>query len=113
MVTLYATLGEEAVTYGLNESGATHLITSAELLETKLKVSMCYCMMSCLCPCQIVPTVLLSLLHYQCVLSKIGNIKHIIYVGKKNLELSGYPEGIQIHNMEAVEELGTKPENRK
>lgn len=38
VVTLYATLGEEAVAYGLNECGATHLITSTELLETKLKV---------------------------------------------------------------------------
>lgn len=39
MVTFYATLGEEAIEYGLNETGVTHLITSAELLETKLKVS--------------------------------------------------------------------------
>lgn len=39
VVTLYATLGEEAVTYGLNESGASYLITSADLLEGKLKVS--------------------------------------------------------------------------
>lgn len=39
MVTFYATLGEEAIAYGLNETGVTHLITSAELLETKLKVS--------------------------------------------------------------------------
>lgn len=39
MVTFYATLGEEAVAYGLNECGVTHLVTSAELLETKLKVS--------------------------------------------------------------------------
>lgn len=39
MVTFYATLGEEAIAYGLNETGVTHLITSAELLESKLKVS--------------------------------------------------------------------------
>ncbi|XP_063793370.1 long-chain-fatty-acid--CoA ligase 4 isoform X2 [Pseudophryne corroboree] len=83
LVTLYATLGEEAVTYGLNESGATHLITSAELLETKLKS----------------------------VMSQISNIKHIIYVGKKNLDKSEYPAALEIHNMEAVEELGAKPEN--
>ncbi|XP_068107225.1 long-chain-fatty-acid--CoA ligase 4 isoform X1 [Hyperolius riggenbachi] len=83
LVTLYATLGEEAVTYGLNESGATHLITSSELLETKLKS----------------------------VFSQVGTIKHIIYVGKKNLDLSEYPAGLQIHHMDAVEELGAKPEN--
>ena len=39
VVTFYATLGEEAIAYGLNETGVTHLVTSAELLENKLKVS--------------------------------------------------------------------------
>lgn len=38
VVTFYATLGEEAIAYGLNETGVTHLVTSVELLETKLKV---------------------------------------------------------------------------
>lgn len=83
LVTLYATLGEEAVTYGLNESGATYLITSAELLETKLKN----------------------------VLPQIPFIKHIIYVGKKNLSKAEYPEGVEIHEMESIEDLGAKPEN--
>lgn len=40
VVTLYATLGKEAVVHGLNESEASYLITSVELLESKLKVSM-------------------------------------------------------------------------
>ncbi|KAG9478474.1 hypothetical protein GDO78_013486 [Eleutherodactylus coqui] len=84
LVTLYATLGEDAVVYGLNESGATHLITSSELLETKLK----------------------------CVLSQVCNIKHVIYVGKK-INTSNYPADLEIHNMEEVEELGAKPENCK
>ncbi|OCT67498.1 long-chain-fatty-acid--CoA ligase 4 isoform X2 [Xenopus laevis] len=83
LVTLYATLGEEAVTYGLNESGASYLFTSAELLETKLKN----------------------------VLSQITGLKHIIYVGKKNISKAEYPPGLEIHNIEAVEELGSKPEN--
>uniref|UniRef100_A0A8C9SZH6 long-chain-fatty-acid--CoA ligase n=3 Tax=Scleropages formosus TaxID=113540 RepID=A0A8C9SZH6_SCLFO len=83
LVTLYATLGEDAVAYGLNECEATHLITSAELLETKLKS----------------------------VLSKISHLKHIIYVDKKNINTSAYPEGLQIHSMRAVQELGAKPEN--
>lgn len=39
VVTFYATLGEDAIAYGLNESGVTHLVTSMELLESKLKVS--------------------------------------------------------------------------
>lgn len=39
-MTLYATLGKEAVVHGLNESEASYLITSVELLESKLKVNM-------------------------------------------------------------------------
>ncbi|XP_039344441.1 long-chain-fatty-acid--CoA ligase 4 isoform X1 [Mauremys reevesii] len=83
LVTLYATLGEEAVTYGLNESGASYLITSVELLESKLKTA----------------------------LSEIPCLKHIIYVDKKTLNKSEYPEGLEIHSMQTVEELGAKPEN--
>lgn len=40
VVTFYATLGEDAIAFGLNETGVTHLVTSVELLETKLKVSL-------------------------------------------------------------------------
>ncbi|XP_034637459.1 long-chain-fatty-acid--CoA ligase 4 isoform X1 [Trachemys scripta elegans] len=83
LVTLYATLGEEAVTYGLNESGASYLITSVELLESKLKTA----------------------------LSEIPCLKHIIYVDKKTINKSEYPEGLEIHSMQTVEELGAKPEN--
>ncbi|XP_056397045.1 long-chain-fatty-acid--CoA ligase 4 isoform X2 [Hyla sarda] len=83
LVTLYATLGEDAVSYGLNESGATHLITSSELLETKLKG----------------------------VLSQISNIKCIIYVGKKNIDKAEYPADRELYHIEEVEELGAKPEN--
>ncbi|CAM4722872.1 unnamed protein product [Lepidochelys kempii] len=83
LVTLYATLGEEAVTYGLNESGASYLITSVELLESKLKTA----------------------------LSEIPGLKHIIYVDKKTINKSEYPEGLEIHSMQTVEELGAKPEN--
>ncbi|KAL7979972.1 hypothetical protein Chor_004441 [Crotalus horridus] len=83
LVTLYATLGEEAVTYGLNESEASFLITSLDLLEGKLKN----------------------------VLSKIPCLKYIIYVDNKTINKSDYPKGLEIHNMQAVEELGAKPEN--
>ncbi|XP_067853271.1 long-chain-fatty-acid--CoA ligase 4-like isoform X2 [Heptranchias perlo] len=83
LVTLYATLGEDAVAYGLNESEVTHLITSVELLDTKLKN----------------------------VLPKIHKLKHIIYVDKKAINTSEYPEDLQIHSMVSVEELGAKPEN--
>ncbi|KAG9341746.1 hypothetical protein JZ751_018812 [Albula glossodonta] len=83
LVTFYATLGEEAVAYGLNESKVTHLITSVELLETKLKS----------------------------VLPEIRNLKHIIYVDNKSVNKEGYPEAVQLHSMQAVQELGAKPEN--
>ncbi|KAM8800210.1 long-chain-fatty-acid--CoA ligase 4 isoform 1-T1 [Eudromia elegans] len=83
LVTLYATLGEEAVTYGLNECGASYLITSAELLESKLKSA----------------------------LAEVSCLKHIIYVDKKTINKSEYPENLEIHSMQTVEELGAKPEH--
>ncbi|XP_076877852.1 long-chain-fatty-acid--CoA ligase 4 [Brachyhypopomus gauderio] len=82
LVTFYATLGENAVAFGLNECGVTHLVTSVELLETKLKG----------------------------VLPQIPNLRHIIYVDKKNISTAGYPDTIQIHSMQSVKELGAKPE---
>ncbi|NWV73938.1 ACSL4 ligase, partial [Dasyornis broadbenti] len=83
LVTLYATLGEEAVTYGLNECGAAYLVTSVELLESKLKTA----------------------------LPQVSCLKHIIYVDKKTVIKSEYPESVEIHSMQTVEELGAKPEN--
>ncbi|NWR84430.1 ACSL4 ligase, partial [Furnarius figulus] len=83
LVTLYATLGEEAVTYGLNECGASYLVTSVELLESKLKTA----------------------------LPQVSCLKHIIYVDKKTINKSEYPENVEIHSMQTVEELGAKPEN--
>ncbi|ELK08255.1 Long-chain-fatty-acid--CoA ligase 4 [Pteropus alecto] len=83
LVTLYATLGKEGVVHGLNESEAAYLITSVELLENKLKT---------------------ALLDISCV-------KHIIYVDNKTINKTEYPEGFEIHSMQSVEELGSKPEN--
>lgn len=39
VVTLYSTLGGPAIAHGLKEAQVTHVITSRELLETRLKVS--------------------------------------------------------------------------
>ncbi|KAI3351948.1 hypothetical protein L3Q82_020764 [Scortum barcoo] len=83
LVTFYATLGEEAIAFGLNETGVTHLVTSVELLETKLKN----------------------------VLPQIPKLKHVIYVDKKKVSTEGYPAGLSIHSMQAVRELGSLPEN--
>ena len=38
VVTLYATLGDEAIIHGINETEVTHVITSADLLP-KFKVN--------------------------------------------------------------------------
>uniref|UniRef100_A0A8C4SS20 long-chain-fatty-acid--CoA ligase n=2 Tax=Erpetoichthys calabaricus TaxID=27687 RepID=A0A8C4SS20_ERPCA len=83
LVTLYATLGQDAIVYGLNHCGVTHLITSIELLDTKLKG----------------------------VFSKLPKLKHVIYVDKKSINKAEYPEEIQIHSFESVMELGAKPEH--
>ncbi|KAM9376854.1 long-chain-fatty-acid--CoA ligase 4 [Pholidichthys leucotaenia] len=83
LVTFYATLGQEAIAFGLNETGVTHLVTSAELLETKLKD----------------------------MLPQITKLKHVIYVDKKKMSTEGYPAGLSICSMQAVQELGRLPEN--
>ncbi|KAK2849411.1 hypothetical protein Q5P01_009245 [Channa striata] len=85
LVTFYATLGEEAIAFGLNETGVTHLVTSVELLETKLKN----------------------------VLPQIPKLKHVIYVDTKKISAEGYPAGLSIHSMQAVQELGMLPENMR
>ncbi|EPY82890.1 long-chain-fatty-acid--CoA ligase 4 isoform 3 [Camelus ferus] len=38
-------------------------------------------------------------------------VKHIIYVDNKSVNKAEYPEGFEIHSMQSVEELGSKPEN--
>uniref|UniRef100_A0A8B9HQ13 long-chain-fatty-acid--CoA ligase n=1 Tax=Astyanax mexicanus TaxID=7994 RepID=A0A8B9HQ13_ASTMX len=83
LVTLYATLGEEAVAFGLNQCKATHLITSKELLDTKLKV----------------------------VLAEVPGLKHVIYAGTGSVSAGNYPQSLAIHSMQEVLDLGAKPEN--
>ncbi|XP_062392835.1 long-chain-fatty-acid--CoA ligase 4b [Sardina pilchardus] len=83
LVTIYATLGEDAVAYGLNECGATHLITSVELMETKLKS----------------------------ILSQVPALTHVIYVDNEEVSSDGYPESLVIQSMRSVTDLGAKPEN--
>ncbi|XP_047440868.1 long-chain-fatty-acid--CoA ligase 4 [Mugil cephalus] len=85
LVTFYATLGEEAIAFGLNETGVTHLVTSVELLETKLKS----------------------------VLPQIPKLKHVIYVDQKKVSSQDYPEGLSVHSMQSVRDLGVLPENKE
>ncbi|XP_029629477.1 long-chain-fatty-acid--CoA ligase 3 [Salmo trutta] len=83
LVTLYSTLGGPAITHGLNETEVSHIITSRELLETRLKF----------------------------ILLEVPRLQHIIVVDSTPTKWPGYPRGISVHNMATVQELGTKPEN--
>ncbi|XP_064841267.1 fatty acid CoA ligase Acsl3-like isoform X1 [Oncorhynchus masou masou] len=85
LVTLYSTLGGPAITHGLNETEVSHIITSRELLETRLKF----------------------------ILLEVPRLQHIIVVDDTPTKWPGYPRGISVHNMATVQELGTKLENGK
>ncbi|XP_071398171.1 fatty acid CoA ligase Acsl3-like [Centroberyx affinis] len=83
LVTLYSTLGGPAIAHGLNETQVTHIITSRELLETRLKA----------------------------ILMEVPRLQHIIVVDDTPTTWPGYPRGISVQNMAAVQELGARPEN--
>ncbi|XP_058655791.1 long-chain-fatty-acid--CoA ligase 3a isoform X2 [Onychostoma macrolepis] len=83
LVTLYSTLGGPAIAHGLNEAEVSHIITSKELLETKLKN----------------------------ILLDVPRLRHIIVVDDKLKSGSEYPRGISVHSMAAVKRLGAHPEN--
>ncbi|XP_036392970.1 long-chain-fatty-acid--CoA ligase 3a [Megalops cyprinoides] len=83
LVTLYSTLGGPAIAHGLNETEVTHIITSKDLLQTRLKD----------------------------ILLEVPRLQHIIVVDDKPTTWPGFPRGISVHNMATVQELGAKPEN--
>ncbi|XP_061684160.1 long-chain-fatty-acid--CoA ligase 3a [Syngnathoides biaculeatus] len=83
LATFYATLGGPAIAHGLNETDVTHIITSLELLETRLKA----------------------------ILAKIPKLQCIIVVDKTPTPWLGYPSSISIHNMADVQMLGVTREN--
>uniref|UniRef100_A0A673A205 long-chain-fatty-acid--CoA ligase n=1 Tax=Sphaeramia orbicularis TaxID=375764 RepID=A0A673A205_9TELE len=83
LVTLYSTLGGPAIAHGLNETQVTHIITSRELLETRLKA----------------------------ILIEVPRLQYIIVVDNTPTSWPGYPRGISVHNMAAVQKLGIRPEN--
>ncbi|KAE8295572.1 Long-chain-fatty-acid--CoA ligase 3 [Larimichthys crocea] len=83
LATLYSTLGGPAIAHGLNETQVTHIITSRELLETRLKA----------------------------ILIEVPRLQHIIVVDNTPTSWPGYPRGISVHNMAAVQKLGARPEN--
>ncbi|XP_041919056.1 long-chain-fatty-acid--CoA ligase 3a [Alosa sapidissima] len=83
LVTLYSTLGGPAIAHGLNETEVTHIITSKELLETRLMA----------------------------MLEEVPRLQHIVVVEDKPRSWPDYPQGIRVHSMAAVQELGAKPDN--
>uniref|UniRef100_A0A8C1YGD3 long-chain-fatty-acid--CoA ligase n=1 Tax=Cyprinus carpio TaxID=7962 RepID=A0A8C1YGD3_CYPCA len=83
LVTLYSTLGGAAIAHGLNETEVTHIITSKDLLQSRLKVK------------------------------TRRRLKHIILVDKKPTSWPDLPRGIMVHNMAAVQELGASVEIRQ
>ncbi|XP_068440657.1 long-chain-fatty-acid--CoA ligase 3a [Clinocottus analis] len=83
LVTLYSTLGGPAIAHGLNETQVTHIFTSRELLETRLKD----------------------------ILYEVPRLQHIIVMDNTPTSWPGYPRGISVHNTAAVQKLGARPEN--
>ncbi|XP_070827273.1 long-chain-fatty-acid--CoA ligase 3a [Chaetodon trifascialis] len=83
LITIYSTLGGPAIAHGLNETEVTHIITSSELLQTKLKA----------------------------ILMQVPQLQHIILVDNTLPSGSSYPRDISVHTMAAVQKLGVKPEN--
>uniref|UniRef100_A0A7N8X4J9 long-chain-fatty-acid--CoA ligase n=1 Tax=Mastacembelus armatus TaxID=205130 RepID=A0A7N8X4J9_9TELE len=89
LVTLYATLGLTAIAHGLNETEITHIITSKDLLQQRLKVS------ASLSPSDV-----------YCV-----QLQYIIVVDSKPTTWKDIPRGITVYSMDTVKEIGSKPEN--
>nr|XP_061797149.1 fatty acid CoA ligase Acsl3-like isoform X1 [Nerophis lumbriciformis] len=83
LVTFYSTLGGPAIGHGLNETEITHIITSRELLETRLKA----------------------------ILANVPKLQCIIVVDKTPTSWPDYPSDISIRNMADVQKLGARPEN--
>lgn len=83
VVTLYATLGKEAVVHGVNESEVTHIIVSTQLISK-----------------------------FKDIMGKMPKVTHLIYIGDgKSPKKSDYPESVQLRSMEDVEVIGAQIDN--
>ncbi|KAM9315738.1 fatty acid CoA ligase Acsl3 [Gastrophryne carolinensis] len=85
LVTLYATLGGQAIAHGLLETEVTHIITSKELLHSKLKK----------------------------ILPQVPLLRHIILVDGSGAPQTDYPNDITVHNIASVQALGAKQINKQ
>ena len=91
LITLYASLGDEALVYGINESEASLVIVSASLVPK-----------------------------FVGLISKMPSVRHLVYLnhaifnGSEKVEeslVSGI--AVQLHSIMSVERLGRRPEHRK
>ncbi|XP_029471437.1 long-chain-fatty-acid--CoA ligase 3 [Rhinatrema bivittatum] len=82
LVTLYATLGGQAIAHGLNETEVTHIITSKELLQNKLKG----------------------------IILEIPKLKHIILVDGMKTQ-GNISQTVTIHTMATVQAMGATSQN--
>ena len=83
MVTIYTTLGNEAIVYGFNEAESTIVMADAAPMPKLKNLG-----------------------------SKLRFIKTIVYFGdtKKSL-ISEFPEGLGIYSLQKVKDLGNKIKN--
>ena len=93
LVTLYATLGDEAIVYGVNEAEVSLVITSASLVSKLGEL-----------------------------LPKMSFVRHLVYMNHavfNGLEqineatIASVGDVVQLHSMMQVEQLGRRPENCK
>lgn len=119
-MTLYATLGPSAIAHGLNETEVTHIITSKDLLHSRLKVIRHII--------ELQSTIVIyshfkldaktsqtsaSFSSSQPILCDVPRLQYVIVVDSKPTSWPDIPRGITIYNIDAVKELGSKPENCK
>ena len=86
VVTVYATLGEEALVHAINETDVRFIITDGSLLG-KLSA----------------------------VIDRLPKVEHIVYLGNvvKKSALLGFSRRIKLHSMQEVEEIGQSQDNCK
>ncbi|XP_035828318.1 long-chain-fatty-acid--CoA ligase 4 [Aplysia californica] len=87
LVTLYATLGNDAIAHGIQETGASHVITSLDLLPK-----------------------------FESVLEHTPSVTHVIVMGATRSQLDGLSlrmrAGVKVIAMGDVERLGEEPQNK-
>ncbi|XP_053316196.1 fatty acid CoA ligase Acsl3 [Spea bombifrons] len=85
LVTLYSTLGGPAIVHGLVETEVTHIITSKELLNTKLKG----------------------------ILPQVPLLRHIILVDGTSTQPADLTKNITLNSMATVQALGAKQSKQR